>query len=252
MNDVEMNVLKKIIDLIYPPRCHICKKFLWENRVEKDHKELLFCQPCFDGFPEITSSLCPICGRPLAALDEEDHVCEDCLRKRPFFDKAGAPYLYEGGLMSAIHQFKYDGKSYMAGSLGHLLALFARKWSKEIDDCLIMPVPLHPKRLRERGFNQSLLLARYMASMLVAELDFLSLRRIRYTRLQTGLKSNERRKNVRRAFELKDRQPVKGRTIVLVDDVATTGNTLNECARVLKKAGCDKVFCLVLARTSGY
>ena len=253
MNDVEMNVFKKIIDLIYPPRCHICKKFLWENRAEKNHKELLFCQPCFDGFSEITSSLCPICGRPLAALDEEDHVCEDCLRKRPFFDKAGAPYLYEGGLMSAIHQFKYDGKSYMAGSLGHLLALFARKWLKEMDDCLIMmPVPLHPKRLRERGFNQSLLLARYMASMMVAELDFLSLRRIRYTRPQTGLKSNERRKNVRRAFELKDRQTVKGRTIVLVDDVATTGNTLNECARVLKRAGCDKVFCLVLARTSSY
>jgi ComF family protein len=115
----------------------------------------------------------------------------------------------------------------------------------------MIPVPLHPKRLRERGFNQSLLLARNVASSLGTELDFLSLRRIRYTQPQTGLKSDERRKNVSRAFELKDRKCVKGRTVILVDDVATTGNTLNECARVLRRSGCARVFCLVLARTSG-
>ena len=115
----------------------------------------------------------------------------------------------------------------------------------------MMPVPLHPRRLRERDFNQSLLLARYVASLLGAELDFLSLRRIRYTQPQTGLKRDERRKNVRRAFQIVDREVVKGRTILLVDDVATTGNTLNECARTLKRSGAEKVFCLTLARTSG-
>ena len=111
-----------------------------------------------------------------------------------------------------------------------------------------MPVPLHLKRLRQRGFNQSLLLARHVADRLQCELDFLSLRRVRYTLPQTGLGKDERRKNVRGAFHLKDPEIVKGKTVLLVDDVATTGNTLNECSRVLKKAGCNEVFCLVLAR----
>jgi ComF family protein len=153
--------------------------------------------------------------------------------------------------MEAIHQFKYAGKSHLAGSLGLLLTSFAKRWADGAHGYLMMPVPLHPRRLRERGFNQSLLLARYAAPLLDAELDFLSLRRIRYTQPQTGLKSEERRKNVRRAFHIVDRKVVKGRTILLVDDVTTTGNTLNECARTLKRAGSKKVLCLTLARTSG-
>lgn len=246
-----MSIFGQLIDLIYPPRCAICQKFLWKNRTKKDQEEFLFCQPCFDGFTEITSPLCLICGRPFAAEVEEDHLCEDCLRKKPFYEVVRAPYLYEGGLMEAIHQFKYAGKSHLVNSLGPLLTSFARRWLNKTDGYLMMPVPLHPKRLRERGFNQSLLLARYAAPPLGVELDFLSLRRIRYTQPQTGLSTNERRKNVRRAFEVTDKKAAKGRTILLVDDVTTTGNTLNECARVLKRAGAKEVLCLTLARTSG-
>ena len=235
-----MNIFSQFIDIIYPPRCHICQKFL---------NTPSFCPQCLDGFSEITSPLCPICGRPFVSGVDYDHACEDCLRKRPFYDKAAAPYLYEGILMKAIHKFKYEEKSYLADSMGPLFASFAEKWLENMDDCLVMPVPLHPKRLRERGFNQSLLLARYISKLPGRELDFLSLKRVRYTLPQTGLKSAERRKNVRRAFGVKDRRAVKGRTIILVDDVATTGNTLNECAKVLKKAGAKKIFCMVLART---
>lgn len=154
--------------------------------------------------------------------------------------------------MDAIHQMKYAGKSHLADSLGPLLASFARDWIGNIKGMLMMPVPLHPRKLRERGFNQSLLLAKIMNPILEAELDFLSLRRVIYTKAQTGLKIKEREKNVRRAFGLDGKPDLKGRTIILVDDVATTGNTMNECARVLKKAGCEKVFCLALARTANY
>ena len=153
--------------------------------------------------------------------------------------------------MAAIHQFKYARKSHLANSLGFLLSCFARNWLDKADGILIMPVPLHPKKLRERNFNQSLLLARSAAPLLGAELDFLSLRRIKYTQPQTGLKSVERRKNVRGAFEVVKRTVVKGRRILLVDDVTTTGSTLNECARTLRRAGAGEVFCLTLARTSG-
>ncbi len=246
-----MNISNKFIDIIYPPRCHICERFLWSNRSKKDQEELLICRSCFESFSEITSPLCPVCSRPFPPVAEEDHICEDCLRKRPLYDAIGAPYLYDGVFMEAIHRFKYAGKTHLADSLGPLLVSFARGWLNKTDECLMIPVPLHPKRLRERGFNQSLLLARHVASSLGTELDFLSLRRIRYTQPQTGLKSDERRKNVSRAFELMDHTCVKGRTVILVDDVATTGNTLNECARVFRRSGCDRVFCLVLARTSG-
>ncbi len=154
--------------------------------------------------------------------------------------------------MDAIHQMKYAGKTYLADSLGPLIASFATKWLDNPEGLLMMPVPLHPKKLRERGFNQSLLLARTMMPILGTELDFLSLRRVIYTRSQTGLNSEERKRNVRRAFTIDGQRELEGKTVILVDDVATTGNTMNECARVLKKAGVEKVFCLVLARTAGY
>ena len=239
-----MSLLSNLIDIVYPPRCPICLGFIWDTHP--------FCKICFLDFHMIYSPLCPICGRPFLSQAGEDHPCEDCLRRKPFYKAAAAPYLYEGALMTAIHQYKYGPKSFLASSLGPLLAHFAESWVKSSCRLLAMPVPLHLKRLRERGFNQSLLLARHVAGRLHSELDFLSLRRVRYTLPQTGLGKDERRKNVRGAFQLKDPEIVKGKTVLLVDDVATTGNTLNECARVLKKAGCDKVFCLVLARAGSF
>jgi ComF family protein len=246
-----MSLFQPFIDLIYPPRCAICREFLWNNRAKMDQRELLFCEACFDGFSEITSPLCTVCGRPFASKKEKDHPCEDCLRKRPFYDMVRAPYLYEDGIMEAIHQFKYTGKTHLADSLGPLLASFVKGWMETTLECLTIPVPLHPKRLREREFNQSLLLARRVSSMLGTELDFLSLRRIRYTQPQTGLTSEERKRNVRKAFEMTNSEAVKGRNVLLVDDVTTTGSTLNECARVLKRAGAKGVFGFVLARTAG-
>jgi ComF family protein len=241
---------KQLIDIIYPPRCPICQVYLFEEIVEADQVDFVFCRNCFDDFSEITSPLCAICGKPFASWVEGDHPCEDCIRKWPHYAKVVAPYLYKGSLMKAIHQFKYAGKSHLAKTLGPLLASSARKWLTELEDALVMPVPLHPKRLRERSFNQSLLLARYVARRLGFELDFLSLRRVRYTQPQTGLKKDQRRKNVRKAFDLKEPDVVKDRDIILVDDVTTTGNTLNECARVLKKSGAKNVFCTTLARTA--
>ncbi|MBN2062295.1 MAG: ComF family protein [Deltaproteobacteria bacterium] len=152
--------------------------------------------------------------------------------------------------MDAIHNFKYAGKRDLGKSLGSLLSSYALKHLKDVSSALIMPVPLHPGRIRERGFNQSLILAREVSKGLGYELDFLSLRRIKYTSPQTGLKRLERRKNVRNVFEYRGGTDIRGRDVLLVDDVATTGSTLDECAKQLKKHGCKDVFCLVLARTS--
>ena len=127
-----MSIFRQFIDIIYPPRCHICQDFLWKNRVKRDQEELSFCQACFDGFSEISSPLCPICSRPFFSEIEEDHPCEDCLRKRPFYDAVGAPYLYEGDLMAAIHQFKYAGRSYLANSLGPLRTEFCGACKRDL------------------------------------------------------------------------------------------------------------------------
>lgn len=245
-----MKALKSLIDLIYPPRCLICQAFLQDQNTLQGGQDLPFCQACFNDFTVIRSPICSLCGRPFSDGTEQDRACEDCLRKRPSYDIARAPYLYDGALMTAIHELKYAQRSHLADSLGSLLASFAQTWIGELKGSLIMPVPLHPRRLRARGFNQSLLLARVVASKTGSDLDFLSLRRTKFTKSQTGLTSEERKKNVRKAFEVVKREPVKGRTILLVDDVATTGSTLNECAKALKRAGADSVLCLVLARTS--
>ncbi|MCP4681941.1 MAG: ComF family protein [Desulfobacterales bacterium] len=242
-----MNLLNKLIDIIYPPRCPICNEFLLENIHESGAVSI--CRTCASDFREIISPLCPVCGVPFTHDMEEDHLCGECLEKRPLYETLRAPYYYEGAIMEAIHRFKYGEIRYLADYLGPLLAEFAENRVNRPDSFLIIPVPLHPKRLRERGFNQSLLLARHVSGQLKTELDFLSLRRVRYTQPQTTLAKDARRKNVKGAFQLKDPGLVKGRKVLLVDDVATTGNTLNECTRVLERAGCKKVFCLALART---
>lgn len=241
-----MNLLSGLIDIIYPPRCHICMAFL-HDRPDKD---TYLCSGCFNSFREITGPLCTICGIPFKSRVEEDHLCEKCLLKRPWYDEMRAPYLYEEKLMAAIQQLKYSGRSYIAKSLGPLLGEFAKTWLRDTDDMTLIPVPLHIKRLRQRGFNQSMLLAEAVSSMLECELDCLTLIRSRYTGTQTGLNLKERRKNVKGAFEIAGDKSVAGKEIILVDDVATTGYTINECARVLKKAGCKKVYGLVLARTA--
>lgn len=245
-----MNLFSRLLDLIYPPRCGVCLAFLGNTRVSHEGEELDLCQNCFNAFTEAASPLCPLCGRPFGSGSGEDHVCESCLLKRPHFDIARAPYLYEGPLMTAIHELKYSGKTHLAGALGPLLASFAGRWIEKPEGLLVMPVPLHPRRLRQRGFNQSLLLARHVAFRLGADLDYLSLRRTRFTQPQTNLSSEERSRNVQRAFGVVEPNRLQGRSVLLVDDVATTGSTLSECARALKKAGVKEVYCLVLARTA--
>lgn len=246
-----MNLLSRLMDLIYPPRCGVCHAFLREDGPGHEGEAMDLCRSCLSSFTEATSPLCPFCGRPFGSGGGEDHACADCLAARPRFDIARAPYVYEGLLMTAIHELKYERKTHLARSLGNLLASYAEGWLGNAGEGLVlMPVPLHPRRLRKRGFNQSLLLARPVASRLNAELDFLTLRRTRFTPPQTNLTGDERKKNVRRAFGIVEPNRLKGRTVLLIDDVATTGSTLNECAGVLKKAGAKEVLCLVLARTA--
>ncbi len=241
-----MTSFRALMNLIYPSRCHVCSDFLQDHPVHGGSGSI--CPVCYGDFRPIRSPRCSICSTPFSVETGDDHPCEECLRKRPAFQALHAPFVYEGAVMEAIHRFKYGGKSMLAESLGPILADFAENVIQITDGLSVMPVPLHLKRLRQRCFNQSLLLARHLSRRLNIELDFLSLRRHRYTTPQTGLGKEERRKNVKGAFRVEYPAAVKGKTVLLVDDVATTGNTLNECAEVLERSECRSVICLVLAR----
>ena len=243
-----MNAFFQLINIIYPRRCHICSCFLPEDK--EYNLSHYICDNCNIGLTPITNPICSICGLPFAVSAGQEHLCETCLRKNPWYDLARAPYLYSGLIAKTIQRFKYKSGTYLAPFFGTLLSAFAKELIHNPKDITIVPVPLHRRRLRERGFNQSLLLAKGLASGLGAKLDYLSLIRKRNTRVQTGLGKEERRKNVKNAFSVINRQAINDKKILMIDDVFTTGHTLNECSRTLKESGASYIVCLTLARTS--
>jgi ComF family protein len=235
-------ILAGIADLIYPPRCATCGMILEEAG------PLPFCPPCEAGLHFIHSPLCPRCGIPFPAAEGEDHLCGECLSTRRPYALARAAGLYEGTLLAAIHRFKYRGQVGLGRILGSIMAdCMSGTWEMSAFS-LIIPVPLHGKRLRERGFNQAVILARAISRRYALPLDFLSLSRSLFTKPQVGLGREERTANVRGAFAVSRPERVKGERILLVDDVYTTGSTLNECSRMLLDAGADSVAVFTLAR----
>ncbi len=235
-------ILTGIADLIFPPRCIACGAIL------ERHAPLPFCPPCTEGIHFIRSPLCPRCGIPFPATEGEDHLCGECLATERPYAVARAVGLYEETLLTAIHLFKYRGRIGIGEVLGGIMADFAGGQWDMTAFSLIIPVPLHRKRLRERGFNQAVILARAIAKRFSLPLDFMTLRRELFTAPQVGLGREERSANVRKAFAVRKPEKIAGRRILLVDDVATTGSTLTECASALMRAKAEAVAVLTLAR----
>jgi ComF family protein len=235
-------VLQGLSDIIFPARCLTCDIIL------EHHEDPPFCVTCFSKMHFIKSLLCPRCGIPFAGANGGSHLCGDCLVSKSAYSAARAVGHYESTLLEAIHRFKYNGRISVGEILGKLMAEFAYPDVNVGDYSLIMPVPLHSKRLRERGFNQSVILAREISKRLHISLDFMTLRRHVYTEPQISLGKKEREANVHGAFSVTDPAKVKGQRIILVDDVYTSGSTVKECAQVLTKNKADKVAVLTLAR----
>ncbi len=206
----------------------------------------------------IAGLVCGICGERLAspyAVSDGMTRCGACQRLEPLFVKAVAYGSYQGGLRELIHLLKYEQVRPAAGVLGRMLGEAAGAVAPLLDQArpLVLPVPLHAAKLRQRGFNQSELIAR--AALKSPALSAVSwplhtwvLERSRPTESQTGLTRHQRRENIRGAFRVHNADTVAGRTILLVDDVFTTGTTVSECARVLRKAGASQVWVATVAR----
>jgi len=206
-----------------------------------------FCPECFSMIRFVAPPMCPCCGIPMAGAGV-DHLCGNCLVSRPPFAIARAVARYEAVLLDAIHVFKYKGKITTGEVLGKIMADHIYPDFSIADYSLIVPVPLHAKRLRERGFNQAVILAREISKRFSIRLDFLTLRRHVFTEPQVSLGKDQRTANVRGAFVVKDGKKIQGQKIILVDDVYTTGSTVKECAGALMAHGAAEVAVLTLAR----
>ncbi|MFH1079973.1 MAG: ComF family protein [Pseudomonadota bacterium] len=233
--------LQGLADLVFPPRCMACGMLL------AGPGDASFCGACFSAIRFIAPPLCPCCGIPMAGAGA-DHLCGDCLLSRPSYVMARAVARYDSVMQDAIHVFKYKEKITTGEILGKMMADHIYPGFSMANHTLIVPVPLHPKRLRERGFNQAVILARKISTRFSIPLDYLTLRRHVFTEPQVGLGKEQRTANIRDAFAVRSGKKVEGQRIVLVDDVYTTGSTVKECAGVLMTHGAAEVSVLTLAR----
>lgn len=231
-----------ISDALFPPLCLACSESLTSGPQE------VFCPECRRRITFIAGSCCPVCGIIFPDSPSGHHLCGSCLENSPWFTSARAAVAYDGVILNAIHQFKYGRNITTGAALASFLADYHfTDMDFGIFDAMI-PVPLHVKRLRERGFNQSLILARALGKKYGMDVDFSLLKRRKFTLTQTGLHKKEREKNIAGAFIVTEPANIRDRNFILIDDVYTTGATINECAKMLIKAGAGRVAVLTLAR----
>ena len=226
-------LISKVLNSIYPLQCPSCG-----GESDAFHHSPI-CSSCWSKIERYPGPSCRICALPLPS--ELSSICFNCLKKAPPFSKVINFGLYEGVLSDAINHLKFHGLKRLAKTLGRLLLNF------DLPDADgIVPVPLTVKRLRERGFNQSLLIARVMSKEIKIPLLVDILFKKKETPPQTGLSAKERLSNLKNAFEVKGN--IQGLRLLLVDDVMTTGATVTECSKQLIKAGAEEVVVLTLAR----
>ncbi|MFV1951021.1 MAG: ComF family protein [Nitrospinota bacterium] len=242
-------IFRKVMDTVFLRRCKIC------NSIIAEEGERHICMGCWRNITLIGKHLCSCCGKPLQIsydLSEglNDYICGTCREKHPIFDSARSICRYDGVLKELIHVYKYNGVKSLGNDLVSLIIDHIKSGNAiHPRPNTIMYVPLHRGKLKERGFDQSYILARGIGNYLNIPLITDNLSKSRETEPQVKLSGNERLKNVRGAFMVKKPDEIRKMNLLLIDDVFTTGTTVNECARVLKRAGTARVDVLTLART---
>lgn len=235
-----MTALAKTLDIIFPPQCLVCRERVLTHGT--------LCTNCWGGIKFIASPYCACCGLPFEFSLGEDALCGGCIEERPLFSRARSAFCYDDHSSKLVTALKFSDQLHLASIYGKWLA----KAGKEIIPVsdIIIPVPLHWRRFVMRRYNQSALLARSLGKVTGLPVIEDAILRHRHTLPQTGLSREKRHKNVQGAFIIhrRHKQKIKGKNILLVDDVFTTGATLNQCGKTLLKNGAATVNVVTVAR----
>jgi len=225
-------------DLLLPPSCAVCNALL-------DDPKQVVCPVCFEGFERLAQPICASCGQPCP----ESEFCPECKSSDPVCSIRSA-FAFGGSLAEAVVKLKFESRCQLAPFFARLIFESSLPGYDLTKIDLVIPVPLHSAKLKERGFNQSALIAGQIAGLLRVPFDYLHLARSRPTESQSKMKTRfEREQNVKGAFSTTKKHPLAAKRICLIDDVVTTGSTLRACAETLTKAGAESVIATTLART---
>jgi competence protein ComFC len=234
-----MKILKNLIQIIYPNRCISC-----QNNISYDAK---FCVNCWQSLEFIKQPFCQICSFPfeLEIIDNQK-ICANCLSKKQYFDKTITVFRYNEVIGKALGNFKYRDQTYLAKIFAKELLKIA---GSEIDDCdIICGVPIHFQKLRNRKFNQAILMAKHLNSN---KINYNLIFKINNKKSQVRLTQKQRLKNLKKSFLINPKfaKKLQNKNIILIDDVITTATTINAVAKVLKQNGAKKVVVLAIAKT---
>jgi len=230
-----------LTDIIYPKRCPGCK-----NKIEIADK--FICASCQARIKINRPPFCNKCGRHLETLNLNINICSDCLKNKLNFDRAFSAGVYEGVIKELIHEFKYKGKEHLYRPLSEIMINFIKEYHIPIEYLdLIIPMPLHKTRLRQREFNQAEALSRPIADEFNKTLSTSLLIRHRLTKTQTEMPTQKRFENVADSFSVAKHTDLANKNLLIIDDVFTTGATSSAAALTLKEAGANKVLILTLA-----
>lgn len=233
-------VLKKICDgvgrLLFPPRCPICDEVVsWRERG--------ICRACIKKTQYVLPQRCCKCGKHLEAEAEE--YCDDCKEKTHYYDAGRALYEY-ASVAQSLYRFKYSGRREYAEVFGEEIAFYLKDFLREIQPDGLLPVPMYPGKERVRGYNQAALLARALGREMHLPVYEGLVQRVRNTKPLKMLNPEERVNNLKKAFILKE-NGVELKVVVIIDDIYTTGSTIDEIAKVLRRAGVEKIYFITLA-----
>ncbi|MEI6891135.1 MAG: ComF family protein [Pontiella sp.] len=233
--------MRAALDVLYPRNCMGCG-------ISSPKAFRYLCWDCWSDAPHIEAPFCACCGDPVAGSVDHEFICYSCSAQKPAFDGARSAARYDGVVGEGLRRLKYEKAWWLVPDLAELLLKGMRAEYSDLTFDWIVPVPLHPIRQRKRGFNQSGLLARELGRRIGRASGRSLLRRIKPTSTQTNLTAPQRLSNVQNAFESRCHERLAGQSILLVDDVMTTGATVNACAKALKKGGAQSVHVLTVAR----
>ena len=236
-----MNIFRAINNLVFPPRCIFC------DRVLDFRTKLNVCTKCTDAVRIPCGTRCSVCFSETRGYFGTD-LCENCRKEKPYYDKVRSAFVYEGAVRDCVIRLKFHKRTDHAPTMGHYMSQLI---DKECSADMLIPIPISKSRLRERGYNQSELFTKHISSLTGIPMRTDLLFKIKDTEPQSSLKYEKRAENVKGAYKTADSSDLKDKHIILTDDVATTRSTLNECARMLKKAGAKTVECITFAVVKG-